>query len=475
MGGGPAGAGPSGPALSRTAGPAGLPRPEPPAGRGAWAVGRAKLRETVTTEPGRLRILGAVLAGLVLAFGVLAALEADGRASAAANVVGRSQPLSADAARIFRSLADADTAATSAFLAGAPEPATTRQRYERDIATAARLLAKASGHTGDSPASAREIEVLNERLPVYTGRVETARSINRQGLPLGGAYLRYANQQMTTELLPAAQRLYDAESGRLDRDTADARSWPYAALVLGLLALGALGWAQRRVFLRTNRVFNHGLLAGSAAVLAGLLWLVAGYALAAGRLGEARTGGQESLAVLNQARISSLRARAAENLVLVAGGAVLTDERPGEDREDKYERDYRLNRDALLATLGRAARLADDPAGREPVTRALEQADQWKKRHTEARRLDNDRGDYESALALVIGTRESTSGSTGELFDQVDRALDLAVHHEQGEFTRAAEGASAALTGLPVGAAVLAGLGAVGALMGINRRLTEYR
>ncbi|MFE5886098.1 hypothetical protein ACFQ6Z_33950, partial [Streptomyces hydrogenans] len=41
----------------------------PPPARGAWATGREVLREAATTEPGRLRILGAVLALLVLALG----------------------------------------------------------------------------------------------------------------------------------------------------------------------------------------------------------------------------------------------------------------------------------------------------------------------------------------------------------------------------------------------------------------------
>ncbi|MFJ8647173.1 hypothetical protein ACIRNI_13745 [Streptomyces sp. NPDC093546] len=453
----------SAPVVPAPAAPSGAPVP---AGRGAWAEGRARLRGAATTEPGRLQIIGAVLALLVVVFGAVTAFEVADRSAAADDVVGRSQPLSADAAHIYRSLADADTAAASGFLAGAQEPADVRERYEDDIATASRLLVKAAANTEGSSQSAREITTLNEWLPRYTGLIERARAANRQGLPLGGAYLRYANQQMTTELLPAAERLYAAETARLARDDRDARAWPWLSLAVGVVVVGALVWAQRRTYLRTNRVFNQGLLAATAASVVVLLWLAAGHTVARSQLTDAGRHGQDSLKVLNEARINSLKARANENLTLVARGAVLTDD----GKKDKYETEYGAGMGKLSAALAEAGRLADDSEGREPVKAAVEQVDEWQKRHAAARATD-DAGEYEGALAKVIGD----DGSTGQAFDEVDAALKKALDHEQGEFTRAAEDGRSALTGLPVGATALAVLGAVGAIMGINRRLSEYR
>ncbi|OKK08677.1 hypothetical protein AMK26_01710 [Streptomyces sp. CB03234] len=424
------------------------------------------MRAAATTEPGRLRILGAVLAVLVVAFGAVTALEVSDRAAAADDVVSRSQPLSADAADIYRSLADADTAAASGFLAGAQEPAGVRERYEQDITTASRLLVKAAANTDSSSQSARDIATLNEHLPRYTGLIERARAANRQGLPLGGAYLRYANQQMSTQLLPAAERLYEAETARLDQDDRDARLWPFLSLGLGVVVLAALLWAQRRSYLRTNRVFNHGLLAATAASTVVLLWLAVGHTVARAELNEAKVHGQDSLKVLNEARINSLKARANENLTLVARGAVLT----ADGRSDKYETDYGTGMGGLTTALEEADRLADDSAGDEPVSVAARAVAEWKQRHKDARDTDNS-GDYKGALAKVIGP----DNSTGESFDEVDAALEKALDHEQGEFTRAAEGGRGALTGLPVGAAALAVVGAAAAIMGINRRLSEYR
>nr|WP_019886365.1 hypothetical protein [Streptomyces purpureus] len=438
----------------------------PPGGRGAWAVGKERLRAAATTEPGRLQILGAVLAVLVVVFGAVTAFEISDRASSADDVVSRSQPLSADAASIYRSLADADTAAASGFLAGAQEPAEVHKRYTDDIATASRLLVKAATNTDGSSESAREIATLNEQLPRYTGLVERARAANRQGLPLGGAYLRYANQQMTTQLLPAAERLYEAETKRLHEDDTSARAWPWLSLAVGVIALGALVWAQRRTYLRTNRVFNHGLLAATAASTVVLLWLAVGHTVARAELNDAREHGQNSLQVLNDARINSLKARANENLTLVARGAVLTDD----GKKDKYETDYSTGMGKLDTALAQARELADDDAGRDPLAEAADRVAQWKQRHAGARATD-DAGDYDGALAKVIGAQDST----GQSFDQVDAALEKALAHEQREFTRSAGDGRGALSGLPVGAAVLAVVAAAGAVMGINRRLSEYR
>ncbi|MFD5367523.1 hypothetical protein [Streptomyces sp. NPDC127103] len=446
--------------------PSPAPGSAPPAGRGAWAVGRERLRVAATTEPGRLQILGAVLALLVVAFGAVTAFQVDDRTTAADDVVSRSQPLSADAAAIYRSLADADTTAAGGFLAGTLEPAESRARYDRDIATAARLLVKAAAGTDGSGESAREIATLNEQLPRYTGLIERARAANRQGLPLGGAYLRYANQQMTSTLLPAAERLYEAETVRLHEDDESARAWPLLALGLGLLTLAALAWAQRRTYARTNRVFNHGLLAATAATLTVLLWLLAAHTVARSGLDDAREHGQESLQSLNTARIGSLTARANELLTLVARGAVLTED----GKNDKYEAEYTSSSGTLTDALAVARELADDDAGRGPVDEAASRTAEWRQRHKDARAKD-EAGDFEGALGRIVGSGEST----GQSFDQVDAALDRALAHEQTEFTRSAGDARDALTALPLGALALGILGAAGAVLGINRRLSEYR
>ncbi len=330
--------------------------------RPAWREGLDTLRAAVVTEPGRLRVIGAVLAGLVVLFGALAAWQVDARGDAARAVTGRSQPLSSDAAEIYRSLTAADATAASAFLVQGPEPPALREDFDRDLAHASGLLVKAAAPSGGSDAARAQIDRLVRDLPRYTGLVESARANNRQGLPLGSAYLRHANALMSTRLLPAADELYRTQRNQLTADYTHARAWPWVALGAGVLALAALAWAQHRTYRWTNRVFNLGLLAATAATAAALVWLAAGHAVVRSGLGESDRHGARSLRVLGEARIAVLQARGSENLALVARGAVVR-ESPPHQGQDAYEVDYDERMRALLGTVSAAHPPAPRPAG----------------------------------------------------------------------------------------------------------------
>ncbi|MFK4146399.1 hypothetical protein [Streptomyces sp. NPDC004065] len=458
-----------GPSPARPAAPA--PAPPPPR-RTAFAEGVDRLRAAATTEPGRLRVIGAVLALLVVAFGAVTAWQTTTRATAADDVLHSSQPLSSDAADIYRSLADANTMATSGYLAGLQETAATRARYEADIRTAAAKLVTAAASSDPGSPSAATIGRLNQLLPRYKGLVESARANNRQGFPVGGAYLRAANDTMQKQMLPAAEDLYQKENQRLRSDYAQATPYPWAAMALGVLALAALAWAQRRNYLRTNRVLNHGMVAATAATTVVLLWLAVGHTVARAGLDGSYTHGVRSLNVLHDAQIASLKARSNENLTLVSRGAETKTLKDGTVM-DAYDWAYDQEIDTLARTLARAGSLADDSAGRKPVQVADQSMKVWKSRHELARRA-NDSGDYQQARDRVIGTT-AKGGSTGECFDNVDTSLASALTHETNEFRQAADDGRSAMTGLAIGAAVLAVLGAAGAVTGIGRRLSEYR
>ncbi len=209
-------------------------------------------------------------------------------------------------------------------------------------------------------------------------------------------------------------------------------------------------------------------MAATAAAAIVLLWLTAGHTLARSNLNESFDHGVRSLNVLHDARIASLKARGNENLTLVARGAETT--KVGEETYDAYDYDFGKDMETLAEGLARAERLADDDAGAKPVTAAVGNMTEWQKRHKAARTQDEN-GNYQQALDMVIGAK----GATGECFDSVDDNLAAALKHEEREFKQAAGDGRDALTGLPAGAAVLAVLGAAGSVLGIGRRLTEYR
>ncbi|MFI6350770.1 hypothetical protein [Streptomyces sp. NPDC050560] len=452
----------------------------PPGQRRGTAAGEgvARLRAAAVTEPGRLRLIGAGLALLIVVFGAVSAWQSSDRSSAAHDVRHGSQPLSSAAATIYTALADANTAASTGFLAGGQEPEKVTSAYDRDISTAATTLADAATSTDPDSPAAEAITALNQMLPQYTGLVERARANNRLGLPLGAAYLRYANDLMQgkNQMLDQAEKLYQRQNGQLDDDYGDARSFPWIAVAVGLVTLAALVLAQRRHYRRTNRVFNRGLLGATAASLAALLWLTVGHGLARADLDDSYDHGLRSLTVLNDARIASLKARGNENLTLVNRGAETV--RVGKTSEDKYDYDYQQQMKALggadgtQGLLASATSLADDPEGRGPLDRAAKDLKEWRSRHQAARKADTE-GNYAGALSKVIGT--SDDQSTNDSFTRLDDELQRALAQEEHDFTTAADSGVGDTWGLTAGAAVLAVLGAGGALLGVGRRLSEYR
>ena len=82
------------------------------------------------TSPGRLQLVLAALLALGLLSGLVAGLTAASAASGTADLGNRAQPLLVEAETIYSALADADTTAAQAFLAGGLEPPALTRRYE---------------------------------------------------------------------------------------------------------------------------------------------------------------------------------------------------------------------------------------------------------------------------------------------------------------------------------------------------------
>ena len=306
-------------------------------------------RLDMATTPARLRLLLVVLLLLSLAWGVLAALTADQHASAAANVVAVSEPLSLDAEQIYQSLSDADATAANAFLAGGLEPAAARQRYEADITQAAIRIEAASALVGSSAARTQlpghlaqrasaagsaigdDLATLSGQLPVYTDEVGTARADNRLGLPLGAAYLREASALLRGTLLPSASDIYTRESGLLTSASAQATGLPLVVVAV-VIALGigyVLYRSSRWLARHTHRVVNYGLLLAALAGLVSLVWLAGAFAVGRADLLHAQQQGSAPAQAFARAEVAALQAHADESLTLIDNSG-----------DDAYQRDF---------------------------------------------------------------------------------------------------------------------------------------
>jgi len=443
------------------------PTAPPPArvDRAAPAGRVDELRELSRTTPGVLIMFTAGLVLVSVLVGLFTAVSVQSRAQSLDDLSASSGPLSIAAQDIYRSLSDADATATSAFLAGGLEAADVRARYDADVAQAesALAVAVAAREPADLADPTGPLAILSGKLSVYTGLVETARANNHQGLPIGAAYQREASSLMRDELLPAAEQLYRDETARLGDDQDSAGALPIVEVLLGLLGLVVLFYAQRYVRRRTRRRLNTGLAIATGAALVSLLWvLIATFGVMA-NVGASRDDGSAQTDVLARARIATLAARADETLTLVARGSGA-----------EFEAHYAKVRDQLTGDgglLGQASGLATDDTVSGKISAANTGLGDWHKVHVEIRKLD-DAGDYAKAVQLAIGPQDEGAAVR---FDQVDANLREAIAATTATFDDEVSQASNALTGTVIGVIILALVMAAGSVAGIWQRLKEYR
>src|SRR5215469_399116 len=210
------------------------------------------LRDRVATTPGRLRLLSvAVTVGAAVLW-----------------LVG-----SGDLVESAGALAAADRSAANAFLSGGIEIVEPRTEYEIDIATATADLEQAAEQNRAGSEASGQLQAIGAMLAQYTGLVEQARANNRQGFPIGVAYLRDASLLMHRPADGILARV-DAVGALNARDLAGEDGAltvslvvAGAFLVLAASVLGLLAYTQLFVRRRFNRQLNDGLLAASAGVL----------------------------------------------------------------------------------------------------------------------------------------------------------------------------------------------------------------
>ena len=446
----------------------------------APAVHRAWWRSRLdgATTPARLRLLLALLILLSLAWGVLAALTADQHASAAADVVAVSEPLSLDAEQIYTSLSDADATAASAFLAGGLEPTLARLRYQADITQAAIRIEAASALVGSSAARTQlpghlaksasavnvavgdDLAILSGQLPAYTDEVGTARADNRLGLPLGAAYLREASALLRDTLLPAASDIYTRESALLTSASAQATGLPLIVIaVLAGLALGYVLFRSSRWLSRhTHRVVNYGLLLATVAGLVSLVWLAGAFVVGRGDLLHAQQQGSAPAQAFARAEVAALRAHADESLTLIDNGG-----------EDSYQKDYVAQQKLLgpgPGTLLAAVQAAAGSGG--PGRDVAAEAQAWYQAHA-ALRAKDDAGNHADAVKSAL------SGDAATSFKRLSTTLSHGIDTHQAVFAASARGGRDAFTGLAVGMIVASLVMVAGCAWGLSRRLAEYR
>jgi hypothetical protein len=409
------------------------------------------------TTPGRILTIGVVLSALVIASAFATSTTINDRQQALTTVLNHTEPLSFAAGQLYTTLSVADAAAATAFIAGA-EPRDVRQRYEQAITDAASAVTRASSGLTDEP-MVQLLGRVNAQLAVYTGLVETARTNNRAGNPVGSSYLSEASSLMQSQMLPNAQRLYDETSSRVDAETTASTSIPGPVILVVLATLLFGAFANRWLSRRTRRRVNIGFVAGGLAVLIMLIWVGTALVISTADSRSAKGTAAESLKTVTNLAITAQQARADETLSLIRRGDETVRKQSYYQRIDLMQQelsDYLSRNDAIDKT---------DLADAEQLLKRWRAADDRISAYIAV-------GNYQAATQVALGTGEDDSTPA---FDKLDAALSKGIREGRTQLRNDIVNARRVLSGATVGAAVLSVVAALAVALGLWPRLSEYR
>ncbi|AKP09439.1 Phenol hydroxylase [Corynebacterium pseudotuberculosis] len=422
-----------------------------------------KLLQFLSTTPGRMTTLIVVLSITILSAGVSMSQTSADRRADLKTLIDNTEPVSYLAQNLYSSLSLANTTASVSFVRAGVDTSENRQRYEQAIQNASRAVAQTAG--GLSENSGHQLELLthiSEQIPIYTGLVETAWANNRQGNPVGVAYMSQASTLMREQILPAAAELYTLTSNNVTNEQQQlARPlWvPLGGLFIALimLLLGQLWIAHV-----TRRRLNGWFVLATLLMVIATTWVSTASFLTWSASSTAYQTVSSPLQSLTDARIRVQQARSSETLAFVWRQSL---------------ENSNTNFNAALDTMDKAlnnyenSQLVDNANNREHLNQAVKATKSWRSSHEKLAAALNS-GDYEEALALTL--YNDTSAATPSAFNVLDSSLakliDDARQTARGYITRGANASDVVSTMVLVFTLV----SVLSLWLGIRPRLQEY-
>lgn len=417
-----------------TPGPAAIPATPAAPATPAEGAGTGRLTRGIPGHLRRWRILAALA---ILAFTALTAgqlvlgVDATRQAGADAEQVIRVQDIKVDLLR-------ADALATNAFLVGGLEPREQRAAYDEALGAAMRTISAAARAQSADEKALSELSALVLR---YGSTMEVARANNRQGLPVGAAYLRQASADLRGDGMALVDAMLDANTTRADR--ALANQHPFWVAIPGVLVIAGLVLLNQWLAARFHRRINVGLALAAAVVAVITTSAVTVATQQAVENSTLRRGDYADLTSHAVARSAANAAKSSESLRLIARGS-------GQAFEDAWIEQDRIVTDNLPADL-LTAWAAYTAAHEELVA-------------------SDEAGDWDRAVDIATHPAQGSSPA----FAAFDGALaaEITAKSERVSTTLSAGALNPLVVAL---VAVLGGLGATGAAWrGLSRRLEEY-
>lgn len=433
---------------------------------------RAAAQAAAASTPGRFRLWSLVVAGALVLLAVVGSLAAAQLVGSTNRMRSNTGPVLVATQQVTASLAEADAAATAAFLSGREEDPEQRRLYEQALARAVQQSEEVSALIGDDERAHRDLQEVSVLVNRYAGLVEAARAANRAGVEGSESYLLQALELLAGDITDRAASLAAASEARLRADESNRLAGVAATVTIGVLTLGLLVAAQVALTRRTRRILNPALVLATLLVLASLGWMAAASTRSEQRLDAGREHGYRSIALTARIARTAYGARSDETVALIStdserqeaatrataelAAAPITDELVDAVRAGRVD-----GGDGLFLD---AARRADTARERAAVAELLVR---WQ-RYADTVEALRSAPTPEQRRAVAVGPGSSS-------FNGFNFTLESVLGDNRDQFLEALDRSARALGGLTLMALALPLLAAGAALSGYQLRINEYR
>ncbi len=412
------------------------------------------------STPAFLRQWNVALLILIGAFAVVGSIASLVMRSASETTADNTAPALIGIQDLFASVAEANAAATAAFLstsATGTEDRVNRNLYQDAIRRASGQSEEVSAIIGSNNDAHEALKDIAISLNVYSGQIEAARVANNNDLPGADRQLRDALEIVQADVAASVNTVNERGQAQLETERTTGNLLTAAAIAIGVVTLLALLWVQVGLLKRTNRILNPLLVIATLLVTTVVGYLVVGPAARALALDSAAEGGYDAIATTSEIQTTAFSLQSELSLKILDSANGIT--RSGTDLEPMFA-EVSVNIDELM----RGTDSNREAAAAETLRT------RWTRYEATARQIETlaDQGNQTAAVALFQGDGLST-------FNGLNTAIESALSDNRSQFLDGVDEASQAVSTTPFLTIILPVLAALATLLAIQRRLGEYR
>lgn len=430
-----------------------------------------RIRAAAETTPGRYRLWSVVIAALLLATAVAGWAASTALRSGTDRIRNNAGPVLVAAQQLVSSLAEADAAATAAFLSGRQEDPESRRLYEQALARASEQIEDVSALIGADAETHDSLKDLSVAVTRYAGLVEAGRATNQAGVPGAERYLVDALNLLATTVADDVTRLTDATQRRFERDEDRRDTGVLPAVVVAALALAVLLAAQLWVFRQSRRVVNLPMVLATLLLVGGMGWLVTATLRSGDDIEQARADGYDSITLTSRIQTTAYRSKADETVALITSDQARRSRAAetartvlgGRATPAAIEAVREGRAPGVAGLLTDAAAVADSDRERAAVAEMLVRWQRYQDTSTQLRATT----DAAQARALAVGPAAAT-------FNGFNFSVESVLSDNRSQFLDGLASSARRLRSLTLVALFLPLVAAAGALGGLQLRINEY-